>query len=131
MRVVLDTNILISALWTPGGLEANVVRLAREGKIVPCVSEALWAEYQDVLFRAKFAKFSDAAARLFVELGPRVARVRPSKRITWSTDDEDNRVLECLQEAHAEYLITGNLRHFPAEWEGAKIVNARTFLSGR
>ena len=129
MRVVLDTNILISALWKPDGLEAQVVRLAREGEILPCVSEALWAEYHDVLSRDKFLKLREAAGNLLFELALRVTYVHPKTRITVSKDDEDNRVLECAGEARAEYLITGNLRHFPGKWECTKIVNARAFLA--
>jgi putative PIN family toxin of toxin-antitoxin system len=131
MRVVLDTNILISALWKPDGLEAAIIQLAREGKIACCVSHELWEEYREVLSREKFANLSESAAQLLLDLSPQVTRVRPSKKVTWSGDDEDNRVLECLQESGAEYLITGNLRHFPAEWEGARIVNARTFFTIR
>lgn len=128
MRVVLDTNILISALWKPAGLEARVLKLACDGDIVACVSGALWEEYLEVLARPKFAKLADAALNLFASLGPRVVRVPSSSRITWSKDDEDNRVLECAQDACADHLITGNLRHFPETWEGTKVCNAKAFL---
>jgi putative PIN family toxin of toxin-antitoxin system len=129
MRVVLDTNILVSALWKPGGLEAQVIALAREGKIVACVSEALWAEYLDVLSRRKFSKFAQAATDLITVLDSCARRIETAAKVAWSTDEDDNRVLECLQDGGAEYLITGNLRHFPSEWAGAKIVNARMFLN--
>jgi putative PIN family toxin of toxin-antitoxin system len=127
MRVVLDTNILISALVKPDGLEAKTVALALDGGIVPYVSAELWDEYQEVLFREKFAAFSGGAWKLLAELGPRVARVQPVTKATWSNDEQDNRVLECAAEARAHYLVTGNLRHFPEDWQGTKIVNARAF----
>jgi putative PIN family toxin of toxin-antitoxin system len=126
MRVVLDTNILISALLKPDGLEAKTVGLALDRSLVPYVSTELWDEYREVLSRPKFANLP--CAKLLAELEPRVIRVQPSIRVTWSKDDEDNRVLECAQEARADYLVTGNLRHFPAEWHFTKIVNARAFL---
>ena len=128
MRVVLDTNILVSALWKQDGLEAKVVRLALDGTLVPCASEELWTEYVEVLSRAKFAKLRSAAESLLAQLATRVVRVIPQMKVTWSKDEEDNRVLECLQEAQGTYLITGNLRHFPREWEGARIVNAKEFF---
>ena len=129
MRVVLDTNILVSALWKPDGLEAELVRLTLSGMLVPCVSDELWAEYVEVLSRVKFAKLRGAADSLLKELATRVVRVTPGIKVTWSKDDEDNRVLECLQEARGTYLITGNLRHFPSEWEGARVINARDFFT--
>jgi putative PIN family toxin of toxin-antitoxin system len=129
MRVVLDTNILISALLKPAGFEAKTVGLALDGSIIPCVSAELWDEYQEVLSRKKFAKLSDGAVKLLAELEPRVVRVRPVSPVTWSKDEQDNRVLECAQEARADYLVTGNLRHFPKEWEGTQIVNARALLT--
>ncbi|MBV9037914.1 MAG: hypothetical protein JO182_25715 [Acidobacteriaceae bacterium] len=46
-----------------------------------------------------------------------------------SPHEADNRFLECVEAAQADFLITGNKRHFPAEWEGTRIVNAREFFS--
>ena len=40
----------------------------------------------------------------------------------------NNRFLECAETINAEFLITGNKRHFPEVWKGTKIVNAREFL---
>ena len=44
-----------------------------------------------------------------------------------STHESDNRFLECA-EAAADFLVTGNTRHFPKSWKASKIVNARQFL---
>jgi putative PIN family toxin of toxin-antitoxin system len=127
MRVVLDTNILISALLKPDGLEAKTVNLTLDGIAVPYVSEELLNEYREVLARKKFAGLP--GAKLLAEFEPRVIRVQTSIQVTWSKDEEDNRVLECAQQARAHYLVTGNQRHFPAEWECTKVVNAREFLT--
>jgi putative PIN family toxin of toxin-antitoxin system len=128
MRVVLDTNILISALWKPDGLEAQTVSLVREGNIVAYVSTELWDEYREVLYREKFHRLSESAEKLLAALCPRVIRVVPSEKVAWSVDEGDNRILECAGEAQADYLITGNLRHFPVVWKDTRIINARAFL---
>ena len=60
MRVVLDTNILISACWTPGGNEARVIAMAVGGALEIAVSDELEAEYRDVAGRKKFAKQREA-----------------------------------------------------------------------
>jgi putative PIN family toxin of toxin-antitoxin system len=129
VRVVLDTNILVSACWKPGGLEAEVARLATSGALTPCVTAAILAEYRDVLSRRKLFHISAAAAELLASLERAAFTVEPLATVQASADDDDNRFLECLDAARAAYLITGNLRHYPEVWGAARIVNARTFLS--
>ena len=55
VRVVLDTNILISACWSPGKLEDQVVNLALAGAFTVCVTTEVWAEYREVFSRPKFS----------------------------------------------------------------------------
>ncbi|HVW10211.1 MAG TPA: putative toxin-antitoxin system toxin component, PIN family [Bryobacteraceae bacterium] len=133
MRVVLDTNILVSACWKPGGNEAEVARLATTGRITPCVTPAIIAEYRDVLSRRKLAQISQLGAELLASLERAALSFEPSAEtgapVRASVDEDDNRFLECLDAAGAGFLITGNLRHYPEIWGAARIVNARTFLS--
>ena len=129
MRVVLDTNILISACWTPSGLESQTVRMALAGTITACVSPAVWAEYRDVLFRDKFAAVRNRATELLANLEACAIEVVPQDTVTAATAEDDNRFLECAATAGAAYLITGNLKHYPARWGSTWIVNARGFLT--
>ncbi len=129
MRVVLDTNILVSACWKPEGLEAQVTNLARTGEITPCISAELLAEYRDVLSRKKLASVSTRATDLLAALEQTAIVVTPVDKVAASADDDDNRFLECAAAANADFLITGNLRHYPQMWENTRIVNARAFLS--
>jgi putative PIN family toxin of toxin-antitoxin system len=128
---VLDTNILVSACWKPGGNEAEVARLATTGGITPCVSPAVLAEYRDVFSRRKLSRISILAETLLASLECAALTVEPGPPIHASADDDDNRFLECADAARAGFLITGNLRHYPEVWGAARIVNARTFLSLR
>lgn len=129
MRVVLDTNILISACWTPGGLEARTVGMVLNGTLIACVSPAVWAEYRDVLQRDKFAAFRRQASELLAALEPRLHPVAPVTPVFAASDEDDNRFLECAAAGSAEYLITGNLKHYPPNWGPTRIVNARQFLA--
>ncbi|HXE61963.1 MAG TPA: putative toxin-antitoxin system toxin component, PIN family [Bryobacteraceae bacterium] len=135
VRIVLDTNILVSACWKPGGNEAEVARLATTGIITPCVSAATLAEYRDVLSRRKLSGISAAARELLASLEQAALVFEPTVEtgapVRASVDEDDNRFLECADAARAEFLITGNLRHYPEVWGAARIVNARTFLSLR
>jgi predicted nucleic acid-binding protein len=54
--------------------------------------------------------------------------VVPSRRLEVSADPDDNRFLECADAARADYLVTGNLRHFPRFWKKTKIITPREFI---
>ncbi len=128
MRVVLDTNILISACLKPDGLEAGIVRMVLSGQLQACVTDQVWAEYRDVLFRAKFQAIHDNATTLLNGLHAVALRVIPGDAVSLATDEDDNRLLECAVAGAAQYLITGNLKHFPAECAGTRVLNSRAFL---
>jgi uncharacterized protein len=129
VRVVLDTNILVSACWKPDGLEARLTTLAISGQITACLSPDVLAEYHEVLSRRKLSALAGRAREILGALQRTALSVQPTTRITESNDDDDNRFLECAVAADAEYLITGNLRHYPAKHGSTRIVNARTFLT--
>jgi predicted nucleic acid-binding protein len=54
--------------------------------------------------------------------------VVPSRRLEVSGDPDDNPFLECADAARADYLVTGNLRHFPRFWKKTKIITPREFI---
>lgn len=128
MRVVLDTNILISACLKPEGLEAQVVEMALRLKIQACVTEAVLSEYTEVLRRPKFRNFQGKAESLLAGISLNTVKVIPGEQVKIAIDEDDNRFLECAQAGGAEYLITGNLRHYPAVWGAVRVVNARGFI---
>jgi putative PIN family toxin of toxin-antitoxin system len=127
-RVVLDTNVVVSAHLNASGYERFVLDLALAGKIQICVSDDIFEEYAGVLRRAKFgiAKHLIDASLLMMKKASR--HVRPRHKVTASEDPEDNKFLECAEAAGADYLITGNKRHFPKLFVGTRVVNAREFL---
>jgi putative PIN family toxin of toxin-antitoxin system len=128
VRVVLDTNVLISACLKPGGLEARVAAMAAAGEVEACVTDEILAEYRDVLGRDKFRAWRDASETLLSALKRRTVHVLGGAPIQASNDDDDNRFLECAAASGAAFLITGNLRHYPAAWGCTRIVNARSFF---
>jgi predicted nucleic acid-binding protein len=54
--------------------------------------------------------------------------VKPTRRLAAAADETDNRFLECAISAGADYIITGNARHFPERFESIRIVTPREFL---
>jgi predicted nucleic acid-binding protein len=54
--------------------------------------------------------------------------VVPTHTVSASSDEADNRFLECAEVARADYLVTGNKKHFPHRWKTTEVVNAREFF---
>jgi putative PIN family toxin of toxin-antitoxin system len=129
IRVVLDTNILISALLQARGLPARTFLLALAGTTAQlCVSGDIYAEYEEVIRRPKFNR-----GEAIVEQALRAIRqngfwIRPTEKVRACSDPDDDIFLECAQAARAHYLVTGNVRDFPAKWADTQIVTARQFL---
>lgn len=128
LKVVLDTNIVVSALLKPQALEDQVLRLALSGQFQLCVSPAVLAEYEVVLVRPKLRLAQSEIRRTIEELRRISLMVRPTHTVTKSKHDSDNRFLECAETAEADFLVTGNAKHFPRQWKATKIVNSREFL---
>ncbi len=127
-KVVLDTNILISACLKPGGLEAQVVAMVQGGVLAMYVTGELLVEYRDVLLRPKFHGIRARAEALLASVDALALPCTAGERVSAASDEDDNRFLECSAACKADYLVTGNLRHFPALWNTTRVVNARGLL---
>jgi putative PIN family toxin of toxin-antitoxin system len=128
IRVVLDTNIIVSALLQPLGPPAQVFVLAIGGSIQMCVSGKIYAEYEEVLSRPRLRRPQDVIAGALQTIRDKSFWVRPTGVVRACADSDDDIFLECAQAAGADYLVTGNLKHFPGSWIGTKIVTARSLL---
>lgn len=125
MRVVLDTNVLVAVLLTPRGAPASVLNAVLNGSVTLLVDERITDEYRDVLFRSKFGFSHDALQPVldFIERAGEYVVAEPV-RVTIS-DPDDIPFVEVATAAAADYLVTGNLKHFPKrEW----IVSPSTFV---
>jgi predicted nucleic acid-binding protein len=55
--------------------------------------------------------------------------VKPPRALKVTSDPDDNKFLECADAARADYLITGNQRHFPKFWKKTKVISSREFIN--
>lgn len=128
MRVVFDSNILISALVFPGKQAEKAVLRIIEGRDQLLVSRAIVDEVLLVLAR-KFARDAEDLARvalLFAELGE---MVRPRRRIRVLKDDADNRILECAVAGGADLIVTGDQDMLEVgAFEGVRLLSLRAYL---
>lgn len=129
LRVVVDTNVLVSAALRPDGLQRTVLLLALTKPARMYISQEILAEYKNVLGRPALGIAKGLQQRLIQLIKNRAHMVRPSYRLKVTSDPDDNKFLECADAARADYLITGNQRHFPRFWKSTKIVSSREFVS--
>ena len=126
--IVLDTNVVVSAVLKKDGMESRVVSLVLNKKIQLYLTEPILSEYEQVLAYPKL-KFEPSEVTAFLSFLRKVSLfVEPQTKLAISPDEPDNRFLECAEQAQADFLVTGNARHFPEQYKSTKIVNARQFL---
>jgi putative PIN family toxin of toxin-antitoxin system len=131
IRVVLDTNIIVSALLQPLGPPAQVLSMALNGSIQTCVSGSVYAEYEEVIRRPRLKHEESVVAGMLHFVREKGLWVRPTQTVRACGDTDDDIFLECSQAARADYLVTGNTRHFPTSWMDTQIVTPRCFLDLR
>lgn len=118
MRVVLDTNVLVSGLLTPYGASARVVDLVVAGQIVLIVDDRMLDEYRAVFRRPKFGFAPADVERLADFLDHEAEHVVASVVVAELPDPNDAPFIEVARSAAADALITWNLKHFPPTVRG-------------
>lgn len=129
LRLVVDTNIIVSAALRPDGLQRTVLLLAISKPARLYVSTAILSEYRDVLSRRELQIRKGLQQQLLQLVRRRTHCVTPARRLQVTTDPCDNIFLECADAARADYLVTGNTRDFPRFWKRTKVITSREFLS--
>lgn len=121
-RIVVDTNVLISAIMF-GGKPREVLRRVLARDVECCISTPLLDELRGVLERPKFGFSREQAAQVAEELRDVCQLIEPQDRLTVVREDPpDNRVLECAIECGAQVVITGDLHLLRLETYGGVVV---------
>jgi uncharacterized protein len=128
LRLVIDTNILVSAALKPDGLQRAVLVLAITKPARLYVTNAILAEYREVLARPEFEIRRGLRQQLLQLVRNLAQLVKPVRAIQVANDPTDDKFLECADAARADYLITGNPRHFPKYWKRTKVITSREFI---
>jgi len=128
LRLVIDTNMLVSAALKPDGLQRTVLVLALTKPARLYVTKAILAEYREVLARPEF-KIRRGLRQQLLQLIKNHAQIaNPARALRVAKDPDDNKFLECADAARVDYLITGNQRHFPRFWKQTKVITSREFI---
>ena len=114
MFVVIDTNVIVSSLWSEDGSPAKIMSMVLDGILTPCYDYRILAEYRNVLMRPKFG-FSkgevDALLDWIESYGKSVIAIPLNIDFV---DEDDKKFFEVAKYCNAK-LITGNLKHFPID----------------
>jgi len=128
LKVVFDTNILVSALVFPGGRgEAALQRIVEE-KDQLLLSKPILDELLGILGR-KFARDAEALSHAAVFLTELSLPVKPRQRLRVVKDDPDNRILECAVAGDAAIIVTGDKALLALrEYKSVRVITLRDYL---
>ena len=130
MRVVLDTNVLISVLLFKGEL-SRMVRLWQKGKIVPIISKETFRELRTVLEYPKFS-LSRAEIKSLIEheILPFFEVVDVSKHVKGACrDPEDDKFISCAISSNADCIVTGDKDLSDLKkYQSVRIIRASNFI---
>ena len=128
MKVVFDTNILVSALIFPGGQAERALSRVIQGKDQLFISKPIIDELLGVLAR-KFSRDAEALARVAVFLSEIAQLVKPTSRIKALRDEADNRILDCAVTAAADAIVSGDKAMLELkQYREVRILSLRGYL---
>ena len=124
LRVVLDTNVVVSALLSPHRVPAQLLDLVLAGELGLLADDRIVAEYRAALQRPRFGFSAEDVDRVLDAIAARAEAV-VARPLTVSLPDRDDLpFLEVAVAGHADVLVTGNLRHF-VPTRGSHVVPVR------
>jgi len=129
LRIVLDTNVLVSALLRPDSIPGRIVDLVLAEQVTLAFDHRIFAEYQSVLFRPEFSFSSDQVGALLEFVWRAGEMVDATPLPIHLPDPDDVMFIEVAVSALASALVTGNLKHFPAsQRHGVRVLSPREWL---
>ena len=133
MRVIVDTNVLVSGLISEFGPPARIVDAVLRGEIIPVMSPATFAELEEVLHRSELQRYFRRAGVTvfqFLTVLRQVAQlVRPRTSIAPIRDEKDRPFLElAASRPAADYLVTGDKDFENQHYEDIPVVSASLFV---
>jgi uncharacterized protein len=129
MKIVLDTNVLVSGLLTPHGYPAGIVDLIMFGEVTLIWDARILEECREVLRRPRF-RFQKRDIDLILDMIMTAGEAVISKPLKIELPDRDDRMfVEVAIAAEAKYIVPGNLKDFPKrKYGGARVISSREMM---
>jgi putative PIN family toxin of toxin-antitoxin system len=129
LKIVLDTNVLVSALIHPAGIPARTFDLVVARQVAVALDHRIFAEYHAVLLRPEFSLPRDRVAAVLDFLWRCGELVQAEPLSLRLPDPDDAMFVEVALTARADALVTGNVRQFPfAQRHDVRVLTPRAFL---
>jgi uncharacterized protein len=128
LKVVIDTNVLVSGLLSPYGPPGEIVRMISSGTLSLCYDARIISEYSQVLRRPKIPFRAEEVEVLLEQIRSKGSVVGSEPLTRRLMDPHDEAFLEVAVAGKVGMLVTGNLKHFPASFHHVKIVSPVVFL---
>lgn len=126
MKVVVDTNVLVSGIINPHGRPAHILNLVLDGRLILCIDSRIYSEYERVLLSPKFS-FPGEHVRVLLDFIKRKSVfVVPSPLGIDPLDESDLPFLEVAFSAKAP-IVTGNKKH-PGNMKGTEMYTPSEFI---
>ena len=131
MKVVLDSNILMSAFLAPKGEDANVLKQSKKQTLYlsPFILSEVWQVLHYPRIRKNYPFTENEINRHVAELTAACELVDTKLTLDVCSDPDDNQVLAAAIEASADYLVTRNIKHFPKTYKDVQIVHPKKILN--
>lgn len=129
MKVVIDTNIIVSGFLSPFSPSGKIVRMIASGELELCHDSRILSEYKEVLLRPKFSFDVNRINDLLIQIESCgfTAGALPLKKAL--PDKSDEPFLEVALTGKARCLVTGNIIHYPVSGRhGMTVVTPKEFL---
>lgn len=127
MRIVLDTNVLISGVFF-GGFPRKILSSIVTRKITACATSEIINEYEEIVQAMVDRKQGHINRTILVPLIKAMEIIEPSSHIEICRDPDDDKFLECAKDSHALYIVSGDKDLLIIEkYENIQIVTAKDF----
>jgi uncharacterized protein len=130
-KLILDTNILVSAFISNSIPTKILYELVLLQKVKMCLSDVIFSEYVAVMNREKFVRYANFKTNVDIVLSKlREISIfyKTDRNVEVLTDTSDNKFLELAAVSSADYLITGNILDFQiTEFEYTRILTPREY----
>ena len=127
IRTVIDTNVFVAGLINETGAPAKIISYWEERAFDLLISELILTEYKDLLFTLN--KVPTIKAKEILKIIVQLAiKIDIRENYSVCKDFSDNKFMDCAVNGEADYLITKNLKHFPKDFRGVKVITVGNFL---
>ena len=127
MRIVVDTNVLISGVFF-GGFPRKILSSIVNGQITACATSEIINEYEEIVQEMIDRKQGRINRAILIPLIKTMEIIEPSSHIAICRDPDDDKFLECAKDSHALYIVSGDKDLLVIEkYESIQIVTAKDF----